>query len=316
MHFAPTQEAIAAHGDPPRKPGNPRRLDYLLLRNEGDAARSRFVNVLEPFKGSARVHGIEVLAQTEEAIELAVTHDDGVDTIRHSVDRSGTSLHFTRRDTAGTVTKAWMTGSGSLALGDGSIDIEGPVFGTVHSVDPEAFTVDVERGRNSLPLKPSALKGETVHFGNDTRSAAYTIEGVEREGKRCRIDLGGESIRIGRFVVTGVNADGTTLSTKTNLYLANQGYYRGAWLTNHDHTVWLPIDDVVMSPHIPKVRRDCQIRLVGSHDLSPFQVDDIAYIYDVGPGDTYRITPQVLAVRRDDGTLRVKSNCRVSVPGD
>ena len=173
--------------------------------------------------------------------------------------------------------------------------------------------MEVERDRESLPLKASSLANEVIRFGNPRRAAAYNVHSVEGKARRYRIDLGGESLRIGRLAITGVNADGSTLSTKTNLYMANQGYYRGAWLTDKDHTVWLPIDDISMSPHIPGVRRDSNIRLVGCHGVSAFRVGDLAYIYDVGPGDTFNITPHATGVRRDDGTYRVKSNCRVAV---
>ena len=50
--LSPTDETALAWGDPPQnKPGNPRRLRYLLQQNRGDDRRSLFVSVLEPFSG-------------------------------------------------------------------------------------------------------------------------------------------------------------------------------------------------------------------------------------------------------------------------
>ena len=314
MHLARTGEAIVAHGDPPRKPGNPKRLTYVLLRNEGDSVQSRFVNVLEPYAGQPKVHSTEVVSETENGITLKVRHSLGEDTILHQVDPSGTSFQLVRRDVSGKVVKAHLAGPGSASLDTGTLDIEAGISGTVTTVDPTASTLEIERDRSSLPLKASGLKGEVAHIGNLRRSTAYNIAAVEGKGRRYRIDLGGESLRVGRMVITGVNTDGSGISTKTNLYLANQGYYRGAWLTDENYTVWLPIDDVLMSAHIPKVRRDSQIRLVGKHDLSAFGLGKLAYIYDFGPGDTFRITPRATAERREDGTFRTKANCRASLP--
>jgi hypothetical protein len=52
--LSPAGEAALAWGDPPQnKPGNPRRLRYLLQRNQGDDCRSLFVSVIEPYSGDA-----------------------------------------------------------------------------------------------------------------------------------------------------------------------------------------------------------------------------------------------------------------------
>ena len=80
------------------------------------------------------------------------------------------------------------------------------------------------------------------------------------------------------------------------------------------HTVWLPVDDVTLAPHSPGVRRDAGIRLVGGHDLAArFNVGEIAYLYDIGPGDAVAVTPTATATVQRDGRFRIRSNCRATL---
>ncbi|MCY3767423.1 MAG: heparinase II/III family protein [Gemmatimonadetes bacterium] len=309
--FLPSDEAIVAHGDPPRKPGNPKQLTYVLLRNAGDVAASRFVAVHEPFKGTKRVHGVEQLDAGGETLALRVSHRYGEDTIRHAIGPSGGSFGMARHDDEGKLVSLHQSGEGSISADGHTLSIPGPLRGCIVEIDPGSSTITVERDRDSQAFRTAALKGDVARIGNARRGAAYNITAVEGRGRRYRIGFGDDSFRVGRFVITGRNPDGTGLSTKTNLYMAAQGYYRGAWLTDRDHAHWLPVDDVELAPHAPGVRRDAGIRLVGGHDLSAgFGVGDIAYLYDVGPGDTIEITPTATAVRQRDGRFRIRANCR------
>ena len=96
--------------------------------------------------------------------------------------------------------------------------------------------------------------------------------------------------------------------------MAAQGYYRGCWLTDKDHNLWLPVRDVLITPHQPGVRRDAQIQLMGSHEMeSGLDQGDIAYLYDFGPGDTLDIEPYATAVLRAKGTYRVRANGRAEM---
>lgn len=309
--FLPSDEVVVAHGDPPRKPGNPKQLTYVLLRNARNGAASRFVAVHEPYKGTKKVHAVEQLDAGGEELALRVSHQYGEDTIRHALGPCGSSLGMARHDAEGKLVSLHQSGQGSISADGHTLSIPGPLLGRVAEVDPSSSTIHVERDRGSLPFRAAALKGEVARIGNDRRWAAYNITAVEGGGRRYRIRFGDDSFRIGRFVITGVSPDGTGLSTKTNLYMAAQGYYRGAWLTDRDHTHWLPVDDVELAPHAPGVRRDAGIRLVGRHDLSTgFRIGEIAYLYDVGPGDTVEVTPSATASRQQDGRFRIRANCR------
>lgn len=309
--FLPSDEAIVAHGDPPRRPGNPKQLTYVLLRNTRNGAASRFVAVHEPHRGARKVHAVEQLDGGGETLALRVSHQYGEDTIRHTVGPSGSSLGMVRNDAEGKLVSLHHSGPGSISADGHTLSIPGPLRGRIVEIDPASSTITVERDRDSQAFRAAALTGDVARIGNARRTAAYNITAVEGRGRRYRVRFGADSFRIGRFVISGVNPDGTGLSTKTNLYMAAQGYYRGAWLTDRGHAHWLPVDDVELAPHAPGVRRDAGIRLVGGHDLSAgFGVGDIAYLYDVGPGDTVEVTPAATAFRQRDGRFRIRANCR------
>jgi len=311
--FLPSHEAIVAHGDPPRKPGNPRQFTYVLLRNEGDGIASRFATVAEPFKGTPRVRAIEELERTEQTIALQIEHLHGKDTVRHTVDADGTCFSLVRRDPEGEIERFHLTGVGSVRANGTVLKIAKPLSGRIVAVDPENSTVEIERDRESQGFGGRSLVGEIARIGGDRRSAAYTITGVEGRGRRLRIQFGNDSFRIGRFEITAANADGSGLSTRTNLYMASQGYYRGARLVDEEYQSWLPVEDVRLSPHRPGSRRDGSIALVGKHDLSTFPPGKIAFLYDFGPGDLLSVVPHATALRRADGTFRIKGNCRAEL---
>ncbi len=314
--FLPSEEAIVAHGDPPRKRGdNPRQLTYILLRNSGDGIASQFAAVLEPFAGAPKIHIAEQIERTDRSVALKIRHQHGEDTLSHTVSPTGTTFSLVRRDPDGKLIRLDQVGPGSVRADGHTLTIEKSISGSIVSVDPHTSTIHIERDRNSQPLR-RALIGETIHIHNGRRTTAYTISSVEGRGRGYRIGLNNESFRIGRFLTTGINADGSGLSTKTCLYLASQGYYRGARLVDETHAVWLPVEDVKLSPHRPKSRRDGSIALVDNHDLhAHFTPGQIAYLYDFGPGDAVSITPRATALRRTDGSFRTKGNCRAVLSG-
>lgn len=309
--FLPSDEAIVAHGDPPRKPGNPKQLTYVLLRNAGEGAASRFVAVHEPFKGGKKIHALEQLDAGDESLALRIKHLYGEDTIRHALGPSGSSLGMVRQDAGGKLISLHQSGPGSISADGHTLNIPKPLCGRIVEIDPVSSTIAIERDRESQAFRAAGLEGEVARIGNARRATAYNITAVEGRGRHYRIRFGADRFRIGRFVITGTNPDGTGLSTGTNLYMAAQGYYRGAWLTDKNHTIWLPVDDVDLAPHRPGARRDAGIRLVGRHDLAArFRVGEIAYLYDIGPGDSVAVTPTATALRQKDGRFRIRANCR------
>lgn len=78
--ISPAGEVILAHGDPPRnKPGNPAKLQYVLLPN--GSGESTFVTVIEPYVGVRTISKIE-RKDDGDTVTLTVTTASGrVDTI-------------------------------------------------------------------------------------------------------------------------------------------------------------------------------------------------------------------------------------------
>ncbi len=78
--ISPPGEVILAHGDPPRnKPGNPSKLQYVLLPN--DSGNSTFVTVIEPYVGARSIRKIE-RKDEGDTVTLKITTASGrVDTI-------------------------------------------------------------------------------------------------------------------------------------------------------------------------------------------------------------------------------------------
>ncbi len=312
--FLPSDEVIVAHGDPPRKPGNPRQLKYVLLRNRGDGIASRFASVAEPFRDDPKVFSV-TRADTGDGrtLGLKVGHQYGEDAILHTVGPGGTSFRLVRRNPEGQVVRMALVGPGEIREEGCSLAIERGLSGRILGVEDRTSSIEIEVDRESQRPSPRNLIGEVALIGNGRRSAAYTITSVEGRGRRYRIGFGEDSFRIGRIVTGAVDADGSGLSTDTCLYLASQGYYRGARLVDEGQQVWLPVEDVRLSPHRPGSRRDGRISLVGRHDLSAFAPGRVAFLYDFGPGDGFSVVPHATAVRRPDGTFRVSGNCRATI---
>lgn len=89
--LSPPGEVILAHGDPPQnKPGNPRRLEYLLLPHQGDS--STYVTVIEPCEGRRSISKIERL-DDGDCVTVRVTLASGrVDYIASSTERTRRNL--------------------------------------------------------------------------------------------------------------------------------------------------------------------------------------------------------------------------------
>src|SRR5690606_14946651 len=72
-------DVALADGDPPQnKPGNPKKLTYLLAHRAGENLNSTFVAVLEPYREKPFIRSVERLDDgTGEAIVLKVEKFDG-----------------------------------------------------------------------------------------------------------------------------------------------------------------------------------------------------------------------------------------------
>ena len=133
---------------------------------------------------------------------------------------------------------------------------------------------------------------------------------MSRCGKGYRIVLRDGELRIGKFVVSGMDPEGRYLTTHTCLYLADQGYYRGTRVVDEHGKCSMEIEDVQLAPHWEHVRRAGRIKLRDRAALSEhFRISGMGTIYDFGPGDRFEIVPHLSLMRTKDGDFETKGNC-------
>ena len=321
-----THEAVVANGNPPKRRGNPESLKYILLRNSGEEGlSSSFVCVLQPFRmrGGRKPAPLEVRtikAHASGAILLEIRGDSGLDYVwlggnpNEAVEVGGLSIRATcavvRLDAEGGLRSVSLAGGGHVKQGLLSFELGPEVQGVVTGLDVEENRLVIE-ACNPVP-DVADLVGQTAIFGASGRSRNYRIQDAWSDPGRLVLALGNDIPRTGKFAVENIDPDGKFVTTKTVLYLAAGGHYKGAWLANEDHTAWHRIVDVskgkieLMTPtHLESqlTDRDGDGRIT-------------AYLYDVGPGEQVSV-PAVGWIGPDaSGEWRLQANCpaRASLP--
>ena len=324
MTFLPnsTREALIATGEPPTSHGNPEKLKYILLRNRN--ATSTFVNILEPFLGDPQIESIVPLSgidvPADGCIALKIVHRSGADYLMSALDSDATQeikgqirfrgrFGLVRVDRDGGVRELRLIGPGSLGTDEGEMAIPRPLRGRVEAVDYARDLLKV-RFEGGPPKDPSALIGETIVLGNRRHTTSYTITEITPQEDGCLLNVGDETLRIGKMPVDHIAPDGAFFTSRTYLYLAPHGYYRGTRLVDESGSVSLSVEDVKIVPHKENTRRASRITVVDDTDLrEAFKVGDMAYLYDVGPGDRFEIAAHAYAVRDASGTFEIQGNC-------
>jgi hypothetical protein len=314
--FSPssTEEAIVATARVRPATSQSDTLQYVLLRNRGEALSSQFTTVIEPFRGEPKVTDVSCIPIPEPGvIGLRVDHRDGSDYLFHCIDEEsvcelndGGGIRFMGRfgcvrvGVDSHVVKLGLIGHGSIEAGDRFLRNDRMIAGIITWVDYDQHTVEVEldEGSGHLLMERDLIDHVAI-IRNIRHATAYTITEISATSSRrlCKIRFGDDEFRIGRFVVSGIGADRRSLSTKTYLYLAAQGYYRGTRLVDARGRVSLPIDTITLSPHKPGARRDGRITLVEEANLGNLfstvegMEENIGYITDFGPGDRFEVVP-------------------------
>jgi hypothetical protein len=200
-------DAAIAHGDPPRnKPGNPRRLRYVLAHRA--RPRSLFVSVVEPYgdrRHLKRVERIDLGLGPEDLTAAAVrveTVDGRVDTILSSDDPARVFDLGGVRAAGRFVTVSTRDGRLESILAVGGTRVE--VSGKALSIERPAYTGRVtamytgDTGPSWVRVDADLPAGERlagamlrVHT-NGPRDACYAVRGVSRAADgTSEIDLGG-----------------------------------------------------------------------------------------------------------------------------
>jgi len=207
-HLTQEDEVALAHGDPPQnKPGNPRRLRYVLARHQGDEGlTSTFVSLYEPYREQPLISSVQRLAAGEdtegfEGVALRIELADGATDYLLSCTGGAPieipegpafegRLAFLRlRD--GVVERAALIAGTTLSLGDFKLSLDEPAFtGNVVRMDKDMkedgrIWVDI-----ALPTDGTLIGQEIVIENDEQRNACYTIERVERDGEATMLSLG------------------------------------------------------------------------------------------------------------------------------
>ncbi|MGI5820403.1 MAG: heparinase II/III domain-containing protein [Armatimonadota bacterium] len=207
-HLSQVGEVALAHGDPPQnKPGNPRRLRYVLARTQGDEGlTSTFASIYEPYRQTPVIASVERIECGRDAegfdavavrVELADGATDWLLSARGAevIDVPGGPSFSARlawlRLRDGEVERAALIAGTEVGLGDFRLTTDEPAFtGTVVRMDRDMegegrIWVDAE-----LPADET-LVGEWIAIENDdVRNAFYEIRRVERDGELTMLSLG------------------------------------------------------------------------------------------------------------------------------
>lgn len=309
------QEAVVADGRPPKKPGHPDSVKFLLLRNSGDDLASSFVCVMQPFKvkdgrGADPLTVRTLRADSSGGVLLEIKGDHGTDYVwtgggpTSEVRAAGITVRgrcaVIRFGVDGSL-KSVFLGDGTY-LGQGMLSVEAgpPLDGTVEAIDVRRNEVTIRE-----PTPSDGLAGRTAIFRPGPGACNYRIENAAVRNGRLVLSLGEDSPRTGKLQVTGMDDNGRFVTTDNFLYLASGGHYRHAWLANEDRTVWRRLVDVDRGT----------VRLSGMSDLKAEFTDTdgdgriTAYLYDIGPGEKILVPAVIWIGRTGSGKWSVDADC-------
>lgn len=199
-------ELAIAEGDPPQnKPGNPRRLKYMVAHRSGDNLNSIFTSVLEPYKDNRFIASIEPVPVTldgrevsdEEAKAVKVELKNGrSDYVISSLNEDVTytidgRIHFqgffgVYMEQHGDPMYTYMHDGTYLGLSEETLieADQGAVLGTVKDFTKElALQNELTVQMNLHGLDASSLVGEWIYVETDgERNGAYEIRSVTAIG--------------------------------------------------------------------------------------------------------------------------------------
>ncbi len=303
------QEAVTADGNPPKRPGNPEKLRYVLLRHSGaEGLSSRFVCVLQPFKtGDAPLKVKRLPAESGDLLEITGPH--GMDYVYLAEDASKTihvgGLSITGRTAVlrmapdGALKSACIAGGGSIRQGMLSIESQPPITGTVSAVNHKTNELELSLSP-SLPFPLSS--GETILFGESN----YPIHTARTDHGKLTIGLGEDTPRIGKLAVESIDPEGRFIKTKSLLVFASSGCYRNRWLVNEDLSAWHRITDVSEGRAMLKEPADLKSEFTDRDGDGHIT----AYLYDIAPGQEFTIPASCWLGRDSTGKWMLESNSR------
>ncbi|MDI6828535.1 MAG: heparinase II/III family protein, partial [Armatimonadota bacterium] len=308
-------EVVVADGNPPKRPGSPDSLKYVLLRNWGDGyLKSRFICVLQPFKveqNSPKALDVRrVKIETGDLLKISGQHGTDYIYLAENPEKEikvgaltlKGSCVVIRMDAANKLKSVFISGGGVVRHGLLFVEAAASEKGQVKAMDFAKNEIVIES-----KMKAEELEGKTILFGRSN----YRIEYARRKGSKLIVGFGEYSPRTGKIVVDSIDKDGGFLTTRNLLYFAASGCYKDAWLVAEDFSAWHRVADVEGGKIIIKDKADINSKFMDKDGDGRIT----AYFYDVVPGQEYEI-PAVCVVERNpnDWSISSTSPARAELP--
>jgi len=282
-------EVIVASGNPPLKPGNPRSLRYVLLRNRGPHLESVFTAVGEVFCDEPRIGAVRAVEVKGEGASMPVgvlVERRGVNYLilscleesevkTRSVKAAGRYIVIAS-DEAGRPEEVFLAGKW-LKWENMEVYLEDSLTGRISALDREANSVTV-RGASDAPWEEAI--GEMAFISNGVRSSCFRVTDVKRLGEDVVLELDGGG-RIGRLEAERLGPK--EIKTETELLFSDHGYYDGAYL----------VDAAGRSIRIKRAERN---RIVLVAPLGEFSLPH-CYVWEYAVGDRVHVEAS-LSMRR------------------
>ena len=211
MHSLTQSNDVAiADGDPPQnKPGNPKKLGYVLLHRKGENLNSTFISVFEPYKEKPFIKSVKRIDNGDESqIALEIEHINGnIDYVLYNaeseklmklpnnISMSG-NIGYLRKQ-KGQVVKSLIINGSSLSHENLNLKSGGQIRGKIVKMNKNPSGSGWVLVDQILPENGSLNGGQLIIANKGERDATYTIKSIKREGKYSKIECGPITFAIG-----------------------------------------------------------------------------------------------------------------------
>ncbi len=204
MHaLSKVNDVALADGDPPQnKPGNPKKLGYVLMHRKGEDLNSTFISVFEPYKQNPFIKSVNRIDNGDESqIALLIEHTNGsIDHILYNPEYEKLMKLPSNVSMTGNIgflrtknnqpTKAILVNGSTLSYGELNLKSEGRITGKIVKMNKNPSGSGWVLVDQILPENGSLNGEQLIISTKGERDATYTIKSVKREGKYTKIDCG------------------------------------------------------------------------------------------------------------------------------
>ncbi|MFA5244876.1 MAG: heparinase II/III family protein, partial [Pedobacter sp.] len=243
--LSPSGDVAIADGDPPQnKPGNPKKLGYVLMHRKGEDLNSTFVSVFEPYRQNPFIKSVKRIDNGDESqIALQIEHTNGAidyvlynpesDKLMKLPDNTSMSgnIGFIRKQN-NQVNKAILVNGTTLNHGSFNLKSGGQIKGKIVKMNKNPSGSGWVLVDQILPGNGSLNGEQLIISTSGERDATYTIKSIKREGKYSRIECGPITFAKG-FKNPAVNDSKDPYANYT------YEFEEGAAFSITSHTEWL-----------------------------------------------------------------------------